>query len=619
MDCLNRLLRPQYPYWRLVLLARKLCLVSVTVRCTRARCCTLDPQRVRGLRRVLARNNSMFQASLCAALAVAYALHAKHQPFVSPAVQAAAAAAAAASAPVSAVDTPAAVVRKELLDLNVMETTLLCACVAIILQGMIFQSSEFTPSGPAYVILTVSTACVIIGALVLFLFNLLKEMQRTCRPMDVSRIDKQSRTTPRVNAAGLGRATVSLRSARDRIVFGGGAQPLRAPSSLDVAADGRQVDVVVDSPLAAQRALQPYAEGAMMNVAACDDVSSPEIVARTADRGAEDSPVRAAPNMGRVTALVRAVLRPARPAAAAAGGNGGGASPSSLASVETTSGSPRARGRDRSHLLEKYRYKSIRGPHVTKVSERLERAVGTTASGVWVVAEPADGMARSKDLLVAATSFENPMRQPRIATNPVGASCHEATARGDIVSPSIDVSLASIEQPKRYAPVTTSREGEAPHEASTSCGEIISRAADGSGGGGHQHLMTPGQRRERGREVIKLPGDWRELVDAAGTVFYFSKEASATTWDRPGLDATLDDWREFNDPTTGAPYWYSEARNDTSLTRPVVQRRPPADPRAWEQRFASDGVPYYFNAVSLESTWTRPAAWGPPGASGPDN
>lgn len=115
--------------------------------------------------------------------------------------------------------------------------------------------------------------------------------------------------------------------------------------------------------------------------------------------------------------------------------------------------------------------------------------------------------------------------------------------------------------------------------------------------------------------MLKLPGDWRELVDAAtGKVFFFSKEAHATTWERPGLDASLDDWRVFTDPTTDASYWYSEARNETSLLRPAVQ--PLADPRAWEQRFSSEGVPYYFNAVSLESTWTQPAGWEPLAADG---
>ena len=79
----------------------------------------------------------MFQASLClAALGVSYALHAKHHPFVSAAAQAEAAAAAAASLKMGENGEVAnqAAQREPLVDFNLMETTLLCACFVIILQ-----------------------------------------------------------------------------------------------------------------------------------------------------------------------------------------------------------------------------------------------------------------------------------------------------------------------------------------------------------------------------------------------------------------------------------------------------------------------------------------------------
>jgi hypothetical protein len=163
--------RPRYLYWRLILLARKLCLVSVTV---------------------LASNNSMFQASLfLATLATAYSLHMKHQPFVSAAAQTEALQNAAGALSnkqaysgdeTSAAGAAACDTREPLVDFNAMETMLLCSCVAIILQGMVFQSAEFTPGGAAYIILTIMTAVVMIGAVLLFLLNLFREARRTCQP-----------------------------------------------------------------------------------------------------------------------------------------------------------------------------------------------------------------------------------------------------------------------------------------------------------------------------------------------------------------------------------------------------------------------------------------------------
>ena len=154
--------RVEHPWWRLVLLSRKLVLVAVTV---------------------LARNNSMFQASLClAALAVAYALHAKHHPFVSAAAQKDALEAAALTPKLLSGGTPTAAesAKEKLINFNSMETTLLSACVAIILQGMVFQSAEFPVGSAAYIALTFTTAAVMISALLLFSWNLAKEIRRTC-------------------------------------------------------------------------------------------------------------------------------------------------------------------------------------------------------------------------------------------------------------------------------------------------------------------------------------------------------------------------------------------------------------------------------------------------------
>ncbi len=154
----------------------------------------------------------MFQASLSlAVLAVAYGLHAKYHPFVTAAAQATALAEHSSSR-AGDVDKGAQSVQAQrlsrrlgrrgsdivrdlaisgarktlatadvLLDFNVLETTLLCTSTAVLLGGIMFESSLLLPGSAAYVFLTVCVGGVTIGSLALFAAMVVIETRRTCR------------------------------------------------------------------------------------------------------------------------------------------------------------------------------------------------------------------------------------------------------------------------------------------------------------------------------------------------------------------------------------------------------------------------------------------------------
>ncbi len=208
---------PEYPWWRIVLLCRKMFIVLVTV---------------------LASSNAMFQASTClAVLCVAYALQAKYTPFVSPKVQEAAVLAtsgwlksppgtddggaagpgagvlgvraslvplggrrgsASASRDVGnhqAAEPDGATKAHHLMDYNVLETVLISSCVAIILGGMVFQSAELSPGSVGYLVLTALVEATMVGSLVTFIVVLVSETRATCNKP--KKLQKQAPTTTR--------------------------------------------------------------------------------------------------------------------------------------------------------------------------------------------------------------------------------------------------------------------------------------------------------------------------------------------------------------------------------------------------------------------------------------
>lgn len=173
---------PNFPWWRIILLVRKMFIVLVTC---------------------LASSNAMFQASTClAVLCVAYGLQAKHTPFVSPKIQEDAVLATSGwlkALPGSGAERASQVGRRSrhvsvhhsadsggslklrVMDYNVLERVLISSCVAIILGGMVFQSAELTPGTAGYVMLTILVEAIVICSLITFVVVLVTETRNTCQ------------------------------------------------------------------------------------------------------------------------------------------------------------------------------------------------------------------------------------------------------------------------------------------------------------------------------------------------------------------------------------------------------------------------------------------------------
>ena len=158
--------------------------------------------------------NSMFQASLAlAVLAAAYGFHAKHQPFVNAAAQAEAqrqmengvverrqgsldragapesftarrrrrTSIAAVADVVANVGTAAVAEVEALIDFNVLETVLLCSSTAVLVGGMMFESSQLPVDSAGYGFLTFLVATIMVCSVGLFIVLLAIESRRTCR------------------------------------------------------------------------------------------------------------------------------------------------------------------------------------------------------------------------------------------------------------------------------------------------------------------------------------------------------------------------------------------------------------------------------------------------------
>ena len=175
--------KSRYFYWKLVLLARKAALVFVTI---------------------MFSNNPMFQSS-CAlsVIIVAYSVHTSASPFLGvpgssgtaaqPALprpriaQTASSRALWIGAGLNAVVTSG---RRQLMDLNALEATMLRASLAVLLGGMMFESGQgWDSTSPQYLVLGALVGTIMVGCSTLFVLLLVRETRAVCRRLRQERMN----------------------------------------------------------------------------------------------------------------------------------------------------------------------------------------------------------------------------------------------------------------------------------------------------------------------------------------------------------------------------------------------------------------------------------------------
>ena len=195
--------KPQVHWWRLVLIVRKGCLVTVSV---------------------LFSHNPTFQAAaVLACLLVAYTLHVRNLPFLTAlsarlegagdlrgkAMHADSQPAALVTRRASVFEVAAVATRREvmrqILDLNVLETTMLRCSVFVLLGGLMFASGAFGAEDTAgSTVVALLVGALVVGSSLLFTFMILHETRTLCqsRRVSVPVTPRGSISVPEVAAAG---------------------------------------------------------------------------------------------------------------------------------------------------------------------------------------------------------------------------------------------------------------------------------------------------------------------------------------------------------------------------------------------------------------------------------
>mmetsp|Transcript_42232 Transcript_42232/g.69356 ORF Transcript_42232/g.69356 Transcript_42232/m.69356 type:complete len:101 (+) Transcript_42232:39-341(+) len=94
----------------------------------------------------------------------------------------------------------------------------------------------------------------------------------------------------------------------------------------------------------------------------------------------------------------------------------------------------------------------------------------------------------------------------------------------------------------------------------------------------------------------------------------------------PQMDGSSDNWSQIEDPETGQTYFYNELTGETQWEPPdsfAAQRddalvdmstdyqistyESPARADDWQEYTDEDGRLYYYNALTGETSWERPA------------
>ena len=559
---------------------------------------------------MLARNNSMFQASLClAALAVAYALHAKHTPFVSPAAQRAARAAAEATAAAAAsagktplqLPPPRLVLdqRGALIDFNAMESALLCACVAIILavrvrrawrygcpvcaprraplgltslrmrprrqQGMVFSSAEFEPGSVPYVALTVLTAGIMLVAVGLFLRNLSLEVRRTCRPH------------------GTERAAAAAAAAAARAGAGGGGVPRPAPPR--VSHYGHGLAVVRRArrgvPGTAPSKDDPCTEG---GVAQANPLLAAPAAARALHSGGAHTPVATA--TGHAVAPSPpdpslSALTPARGAAESSGGRGDAA----VTVAPAVQAAAAAWDLVTAHFVP---LRTPAPPLAPGLPPGWEVRVSRSSGGVYYV-HSASGL----------SSWTVPVADSDAAA---------AVADSDAAAAVADSETAS------------GADGHAAeHSASAAPAAVEPCGAGRASADGCTLAALP----PAGPAPEQLPPGWVACVSrSSGGVYYRHFALGLTSWTMPTASAQGSEGADGGGGGQGAPEPTDAAADAAAATAAVAGDAAAGDearaaapaassaalPPGWEARYSNANAAYYYvNAAERRSSWTAPS------------
>ena len=125
---------------------------------------------------------------------------------------------------------------------------------------------------------------------------------------------------------------------------------------------------------------------------------------------------------------------------------------------------------------------------------------------------------------------------------------------------------------------------------------------------------------------------WFEATDESGRVYYYEEMSGKTQWDRPAqlTDITDNDTTESQDDIVASGHHYSGDEFDDSTSKARIPVRTDlenasfssssssssvaqsTEGSSWREAFdESNGLTYYYNIITNETTWERPEGFIP--------
>lgn len=147
------------------------------------------------------------------------------------------------------------------------------------------------------------------------------------------------------------------------------------------------------------------------------------------------------------------------------------------------------------------------------------------------------------------------------------------------------------------------------------------------------------------RQPMEVQGPWERYVDEnTGKAWFYNKETEANSYIPPGvfhsemdsaaamalapgstdqqpLESGLNDWTKYYDESQGVAYYYNSKTLESTFARPLEFITPRPNPTATDTPLASgrdgwekyvdlqSGHPYYYNSKTTESTFRRPSSF----------